>query len=117
VPFDTRGGQRSVESEWAVPLLFQILRTKSVHLKSVPLSPATPQMVLMIYPKIHTQPPTIVVVPKNSPGNVRMMPDTIPSQDTIRKRAYELYESRGREPGQDEQDWVRAEQEILKQER
>ena len=72
----------------------------------------------MINPKVHTQPkPTIVVVPKSSPGNVRMMPDTVPSQDTTRKRARELYERRGREPGQDEQDWVRAEQEILKQER
>jgi hypothetical protein len=36
------------------------------------------------------------------------------SQDLIRTRAYELYESRGREPGQDEQDWLRAEQEIRK---
>jgi len=43
-----------------------------------------------------------------------MMPDTIPSQEIIRTRAYELYESRGRENGQDEQDWLRAEQEILK---
>ena len=43
-----------------------------------------------------------------------MMPDTVPSQDLIRERAYELYENRGREPGQDEQDWLRAEQEILK---
>jgi hypothetical protein len=42
------------------------------------------------------------------------MPDTVPSQDMIRVRAYELYESRGRENGQDEQDWLRAEQEILK---
>ena len=30
---------------------------------------------------------------------------------------YELYETRGREPDQDEQDWHRAEQETLKQER
>jgi hypothetical protein len=30
---------------------------------------------------------------------------------------YELYESCGREPDQDEQDWVRAEQEILTQPR
>ncbi len=28
---------------------------------------------------------------------------------------YELYESRGGEPDQDEQDWLRAEQETLKQ--
>jgi hypothetical protein len=45
------------------------------------------------------------------------MPETIPSQDLIRARAYELYESRGREIGQHEQDWLRAEQEILKAER
>jgi hypothetical protein len=30
----------------------------------------------------------------------------------IRERAYELYEGRGREPNQDEQDWLRAEREI-----
>ena len=30
---------------------------------------------------------------------------------------YELYESRGREPDQDEQDWLRAELEILPQQR
>jgi hypothetical protein len=46
-----------------------------------------------------------------------MMADTVPSQDKIRVRAYELYERRGREAGQDEQDWLRAEQEILKAER
>ena len=35
----------------------------------------------------------------------------------IRERAYQLYESRGREPGQEEQDWFRAEREFLKQKR
>jgi len=46
-----------------------------------------------------------------------MMPDTLPSQETarIKERAYELYEVGGREHGHDEQDWLRAEQEILKQ--
>jgi len=52
-------------------------------------------------------------VPKLSPGKVAMMPDTVPSQDRIRERAYELYEGRGREPGQDEQDWLHAEREML----
>ena len=42
------------------------------------------------------------------------MPDFVPSQDLIRARAYEPYEGRGRATGQDEQDWLRAEQEILK---
>jgi hypothetical protein len=72
----------------------------------------------MIDTKGHKQPkPKIVVGPKSSTGKVAMMPDTVPSQDRIRVRAYELYQSRGREPGQDERDWLRAEQEILKRER
>jgi len=57
----------------------------------------------------------IVAGPKSIPSKVTMMTDTIPSQDRIRERAYELYESRGCEPGRDQQDWLRAEQEILKQ--
>ena len=51
--------------------------------------------------------------PQNSPGHLATMTDT-ESQEMIRARAYELYESRGRENGQDEEDWLRAEQEILK---
>ena len=43
------------------------------------------------------------------------MMSNAPSHDRIRERAYELYESRGREPGQHEQDWLRAEQDVLKQ--
>lgn len=72
----------------------------------------------MSSPKTQTQPqPKIVAGLKSSPGKVAMMPDTVPSQDRIRERAYELYEGRGREPGQDEQDWFRAEQEILSRKR
>jgi hypothetical protein len=72
----------------------------------------------MSSPKTQIQPqPKIAVGLKSSPGKVAMMPDTIPSQDRIRERAYELYEGRGREPGRDEQDWFRAEQEILNRKR
>jgi len=72
----------------------------------------------MIDPKSQRQPkPKIVVGPKSSPGKVATMPNTVPSQDSIRERAYELYESRDREPGQDQQDWLRAEREINKRER
>jgi Protein of unknown function (DUF2934) len=68
--------------------------------------------------KTQKQPqPKIVVGPKSSPNKVARMPDTVPSQDRIRERAYELYESRGRNPGQDEQDWLHAEHEIFNQER
>jgi Protein of unknown function (DUF2934) len=70
----------------------------------------------MIAPKAHTLPKPMVVGPKSATGKVAM-PDTVPSQDRIRERAYELYESRGREPGQEERDWLRAEQEILKRKR
>ena len=55
------------------------------------------------------------VDPKGSSGKMAIMPDTIRSQEMIRARAHELYEGRGREPGQHEQDWLRAEQEILSQ--
>ncbi len=68
----------------------------------------------MISPRIQKQPqPNIVVGPKSSPGKAAITPDTVPSQDRIRERAYELYEGRGREPGQDEQDWFRAERDVL----
>ena len=36
-------------------------------------------------------------------------------QDQIRERAYELYESRGREDGHDREDWLRAEEEIARE--
>ena len=36
-------------------------------------------------------------------------------QEQIRKRAYELYEQRGRVDGFDEQDWFTAESEMLGQ--
>lgn len=65
-------------------------------------------------PKVNKQlQPKIVAGSKSSPGKVAMMSDPVRSQDMIRERAYELYEKRGREPGQDEQDWFRAEREIL----
>jgi len=69
----------------------------------------------MIDPKAQKQAKqNTVVAPKSSLGNVAVMPDSRPPQHKIRERAYELYEGRGREPGQDKQDWLRAEQEILK---
>jgi Protein of unknown function (DUF2934) len=40
-----------------------------------------------------------------------MDPESLVEQ--IRRRAYDLYEERGREPGYAEQDWLRAEAEIL----
>lgn len=39
--------------------------------------------------------------------------DPVPSQDQIRERAYQLYQSRGSQDGQAQQDWLAAEQQIL----
>jgi hypothetical protein len=61
--------------------------------------------------------PNLAVTPKDSPLKLAMTPNTVPSQDMIRERAYDLYESRGRQPGQEEQDWLRAEREFLTQKR
>jgi Protein of unknown function (DUF2934) len=34
-------------------------------------------------------------------------------EDEIRRRAYELFEQRGGTPGTEQEDWVRAEREVL----
>jgi hypothetical protein len=36
------------------------------------------------------------------------------SQDVIRERAFQIYESRGRQHGRDVQDWLHAEDQLLK---
>lgn len=61
---------------------------------------------------------SIAVVLQNSLNTPAMMPDALPSQENarIRERAYELYERRGRNPGDEEQDWLRAERETLRRE-
>jgi hypothetical protein len=57
--------------------------------------------------------PTTAVDPKRGPEKIATMSSPVISEEIIRARAYDLYESRGREPGHDEQDWLRAEQEIV----
>ena len=69
----------------------------------------------MIDPNLLKQPKLKTVVgAKTSSDKLFMMPDSA-SQDSIRERAYQLYESRGRQSGEEQQDWFRAEQEVLKQ--
>ena len=72
----------------------------------------------MISPSARTQPqPHTVATPRVTPGKVVAMLDAVSAQDRIRERAYELYEARGRKPGQDQQDWFHAEEEIRNQKR
>lgn len=58
------------------------------------------------------QKPVTLAHPKSAPPKATPRPDTVPLHNQIRERAYELYERRGREHGNDEQDWLRAEQEV-----
>jgi Protein of unknown function (DUF2934) len=71
----------------------------------------------MIDPKAQQPKPQFVAGPKSSAAKETMMTNPVPSQERIRARAYELYQSRGGEPGHDLKDWLRAEKEVLKQER
>ena len=69
----------------------------------------------MISSKTQRQPqPKIVTSPTSSNDKVATMPHPVPSHELIRERAYQLYEDRGCEAGQHEQDWLRAEEQILK---
>jgi DUF2934 family protein len=57
--------------------------------------------------------PNTVARPKSAPTRFAPVSDKVSLRDQIRERAHQLYESRGCENGKDEQDWLRAEQEIL----
>ena len=43
--------------------------------------------------------------------------ETLPLEEQIRRRAYELYLQRGNQAGSDSEDWLQAEAEILRAER
>jgi hypothetical protein len=50
---------------------------------------------------------------KRAPAKRKKASGAGPSHDLIRERAFALYEGRGKEHGAHEQDWLRAEEEIL----
>jgi len=53
-----------------------------------------------------------MATPSKAPVLVKQE-STVPNiEDEIRRRAYELYEQRGREDGHDQEDWLRAEKEV-----
>ncbi len=47
-----------------------------------------------------------------SPTSLRKERPAPELEDHIRRRAYELYEQRGRQDGHDLEDWLRAEEEV-----
>ncbi len=51
------------------------------------------------------------------PARAKTIPvQALPLEERIRRRAYELYIDRGRQPGVDLDDWLQAEKEILQAE-
>lgn len=57
--------------------------------------------------------PKTLTLPKQSLSRVASPSDARGLENKIRERAHQLFESRGREHGQDKQDWTQAEHEIL----
>lgn len=55
----------------------------------------------------------ISLVPAKLPNSSSSVskPETL--EEEIRRRAYELYERRGRTPGRESEDWLVAEQEVV----
>jgi hypothetical protein len=47
-----------------------------------------------------------------SPAEIQATKSLVDVQDQIRRRAFELYELRGREEGHDLDDWLQAESEL-----
>jgi hypothetical protein len=68
-----------------------------------------PMIVSKIASKVQKQPNV-----KTSPTSKSSAPELCATQDKIRERAFQIYERRGSEPGNDTQDWLRAEFQILK---
>jgi hypothetical protein len=54
-----------------------------------------------------------VQIPKSRSETRPAEEPTLQLEDKIRKRAYELYEQRGRIDGNEVDDWLRAESEIV----
>ena len=50
---------------------------------------------------------------KSSTGNEPRTAESSPTHDEIELRAYQLYEERGGAPGQDVEDWLQAERELV----
>ena len=62
----------------------------------------------MIVSKVKKQPKV-----KTSPASKSAAPEISASHDSIRERAFQIYQNRGGKPGHDMQDWFHAEQELL----
>ena len=55
----------------------------------------------------------VVAAPQASAAMTGALTQVFASQDQIRERAFDIYQKRGGKPGNDMQDWLRAERQIL----
>jgi hypothetical protein len=70
----------------------------------------------MIVSKVQKQPKSnkvVVAASQATAAKNATLPQVSASQDRIRERAFEIFEKRGNKPGNDMQDWLRAERQIL----
>ena len=63
--------------------------------------------------KKHLPASSVIDVPQNTSAKAAVIRGSVQLQDKIRERAYQLYESLGCQSGQEKQDWLRAEEEVL----
>lgn len=69
-------------------------------------------------PRVSKQPkPKTIVTPESSLPETSAVSDAVTFQGQIRERAYQLYESGGRQDGRADHDWFTAEQQILNRHR
>ena len=62
----------------------------------------------MIVSKVKKQPKV-----KTSPASKSAAPEISASHDSIRERAFQIYQNRGGKPGHDMQDWFHAEHQVM----
>ena len=64
--------------------------------------------------KQQTQTPSNVTPIRGpSSADVRSSSTQVPVEELVRRRAYEFYEQRGRQDGHAQEDWIRAEAEVV----
>ena len=78
-----------------------------------PIVSAAPEVTVSAAPRTDTEIRPEVKEPKKLTAEVRRNVVPINLDEEIRRRAYELYEQRGCTPGQENDDWLVAEREIL----
>lgn len=74
-------------------------------------TPRTPK------PKVEKTENKVLQMPETANGNGNSNHSAVDVESEIRRRAYELYESRGYIDGQAEEDWIQAEREVRARQR